>query len=269
MRYSPANGSHRENAEGDISLDSVLDGAIRLYQPRKGHRAGTDAVLLAAAVHADATGLALDIGAGVGTAGLILAKRCQSLHVGLVENDPLVGALARDNLQLNKLADRGTVHLADIFSGASRRAAGLNSGMADIVMTNPPFGDPDRERVSPLAQKRSAHAMPKTIGKNGSEILGAWIQACLALLAPGGTFFMIHRPDAVPDILNAIGRRLGAVSVLPIHPQKDKPAHRILLRGKKGSRAPFAIAPSLVLQEHGHFTPQAGAIHRGEALIDW
>jgi tRNA1(Val) A37 N6-methylase TrmN6 len=43
----------------------------------------------------------------------------------------------------------------------------------------------------------------------------------------------------------------------------------MLLRGKKGSRAPFTISPSLILQEQGHFTVEAEAIHRGEALIEW
>jgi tRNA1(Val) A37 N6-methylase TrmN6 len=240
-----------------------------LRQPRKGHRAGTDAVLLAAAAPLDVSGLVLDIGAGVGTAGLILAMRCPAVSLGLVENDAKVAALARDNLVLNELAGRGIVYEADIFSSASRRAAGLLPGMARLILTNPPFDDPDRTRLSPHAGKRSAHAMPKMMLKSGARMLAAWIQACLGLLAPGGTFLMIHRPEALPDILAACGQRLGAVTVLPILPQREKPANRFLLRGKKGSRAPFALAPPLILQEEGHFTPRAEAIHRGEALIGW
>jgi tRNA1(Val) A37 N6-methylase TrmN6 len=248
-----------------VSCDAILGGRLSLRQPRKGHRAGTDAVLLAASAPADVSGLALDVGAGVGTAGLILAIRCPMLGLGLVENDPQAAALARENLARNGLAGRGIVHEADIVSSASRRAAGLTPGMASLVLTNPPFEDPDRARASPHSGKRSAHVMPES----GTEALAAWIRACLALLAPGGTFLMIHRPEALPDILGACGRRIGAVTVLPIHPQQDKAANRILLRGKKGSRAPFALAPPLVLQDQGRFTPKAEAIHRGEALIDW
>jgi tRNA1(Val) A37 N6-methylase TrmN6 len=80
---------------------------------------------------------------------------------------------------------------------------------------------------------------------------------------------MIHRPEALPDILAAAENRIGGVAALPIHSLKDKPASRILVHGKKGSRAPFSLAPALVLQEQGRFTPQAEALHRGEAIISW
>ncbi len=251
--------------DADVTCDAILGGRLSLHQPRKGHRAGTDAVLLAAAAPADAAGLVLDAGAGVGTAGLILALRCPVVSLGLIDNDPIVSRLAKDNLALNGLAGRGIVHEADIFSGASRRAAGLAPGTASLVLTNPPFEDPDRARASPHAGKRSAHLMPE----GGADMLSGWIRACLALLGPGGTFLMIHRPEALPAILTACGHRIGAVTVMPIHPQRDRPANRILLRGKKGSKAPFALAPALILQDQGRFTPLAEAIHRGEALIDW
>ncbi len=80
---------------------------------------------------------------------------------------------------------------------------------------------------------------------------------------------MIHRPEALPGILAAAGHRIGGMCILPVHAMRDKPASRILVRGQKGSRAPFSLAPALILQEQGRFTPRAEALHRGEALIDW
>jgi tRNA1(Val) A37 N6-methylase TrmN6 len=41
------------------------------------------------------------------------------------------------------------------------------------------------------------------------------------------------------------------------------------VRGKKGSRAPLAIAPPLLLHDRKRFTPAADAIHRGAAMIEW
>jgi tRNA1(Val) A37 N6-methylase TrmN6 len=105
-------------------------------------------------------------------------------------------------------------------------------------------------------------------GEDGS--LEGWVRACLALLAPHGRFAMIHRPDALPTILSAFGGRLGAVALLPIHPRAGAPAHRLLVTGAKGSRAPLCIAPPLVLHgADGRLTPEADAIHRGEKQIDW
>jgi tRNA1(Val) A37 N6-methylase TrmN6 len=258
----------------DVSCDSILGGSLKLLQPLKGHRAGTDAILLAAAAPAEVCGLALDAGAGVGTVGLSLAARCPSLNLGLIENDPKVAALATANLSMNGFAGRGRVYEVDILSAGSRRASGLSDGMAELVLTNPPFADPTRVRASPFAGKRSAHVMmprdePRNGGQAGSDPLTLWIRACLALLSPGGIFVMIHRPEALREILVAFGHRIGGVSILPVHPQKDKVANRILIRGKKGSRAPLAMAPPLVLQDEGRFTPRIEAIHRGEALFDW
>jgi len=249
----------------ELTCDSILDGRIRLMQPQRGHRAGSDAILLAAAAPAQCEGLVLDIGAGVGTVGLILAGRSPAATVGLVEQEPGTAALARENVKLNDLFTRVGVHEADLFAAPSRKAAGLLPGKAALVVTNPPFGDPSRSRVSPDVLKRAAHVMQPDEGHGLAE----WIRASLALLAPSGTFILIHRADALAEILAACGQRIGGLTLLPVHPQAGKPAHRLLLRGKKGSRAPLTIAPPLILQEDGHFTPQAEAIHRGQALIEW
>src|SRR5579863_9820561 len=56
-----------------VSEDAYLGGRLRLRQPHEGHRAGSDAILLAAAAPETISGVALDLGAGVGAAGLALA----------------------------------------------------------------------------------------------------------------------------------------------------------------------------------------------------
>jgi tRNA1(Val) A37 N6-methylase TrmN6 len=100
--------------------------------------------------------------------------------------------------------------------------------------------------------------------------LAGWIQASLAMLTPGGRFLMIHRPEALNMILAAIGSRLGALALLPVHPTIGASAHRLLVLGVKGSKAPLRLAPGLVLHgADGRLTPEADALHRGERLIDW
>ncbi|HEY5225298.1 MAG TPA: methyltransferase, partial [Methylovirgula sp.] len=211
----------------------------------------------------DISGLALDIGAGVGAAGLSLAMLRRGLTFGLVENDPALAVLARKNLAVNGLAESGFVHEADVLDPQSRRAAGLLDGSAALIISNPPFLDPARVRQSPQAGKRSAHVMP------AGATLEEWMAACLALLTDGGLLIMIHRPDALAQMLAAVEGRGGSVGLLPIHPQAGKPAVRILLRVKKGSRSPLAIVPPLVLHEGGRFTAIAEALHRGENLLAW
>ena len=247
----------------EISCDRFLGGRLHLRQPACGHRAGTDAVLLAAGVPANAGGRAIDAGAGVGAAGLAASLAAPGLHVVLLERDPALVGLARDNIAANRLEDRAVIAEADLLSPQSCQAAGLAPATADLVLTNPPFLAADKVRVSPDRGKADAHV----IGPGGVE---AWLRACLTLLKPGGTFLMIHRADALADILGAIGIRLGAVVLLAVHPSAASPATRILLRGIKGRRTPLAIASPLVLHEQGGaFTAHAEALHRGETRIDW
>src|SRR3954467_1857941 len=69
---------------GDVTDDAVLGGRLRLLQPRRGHRFGHDAILLAAATQARAGEHAVEFGAGVGAAGLALAARCPDVRVTLI-----------------------------------------------------------------------------------------------------------------------------------------------------------------------------------------
>jgi tRNA1(Val) A37 N6-methylase TrmN6 len=245
--------------------DSFLGGALWLHQAPRGHRAGTDAVLLAAAVPADFAGLAVDVGSGVGAAGLALAVTRPQARIDLVENDAATAVLARENLALNGMANRGLVFEVDVVSPASRREAGLFDECSNLVISNPPFLDPGRARLSPNLGKRRAHAM----SAEGPASLAAWIAACLALLEPGGSFILIHRPEALSVIFDSLAGPAGGITVLPVYPRRDEPAIRILVRGKKGSRAPASIAPGLILHDGAGFTRTVEAIHRGGSIIDW
>ncbi|WP_036283426.1 tRNA1(Val) (adenine(37)-N6)-methyltransferase [Methylocystis sp. ATCC 49242] len=241
------------------STDGFLDGRLRLRQGR-GHRAGTDAVLLSAVTPPGETGLILDVGAGAGAVGLMAAVRAPGAAIGLVEIDPGAAALARENVAANGLADRVSVFEADVTAPGARRAAGLSDEKAALVLTNPPFYEVGRVRVTPDAAKALAHvaAVP----------LAGWTRACLALLAPGGTFAMIHRAEALADCLAAVEARLGAVSILPILPRAGAPASRILLCGVKGSRAPLSLLAPLVLHgADGRFTEEAERMNRGETGV--
>lgn len=250
-------------AELAATADAFLGGRLHLHQPAAGHRAGTDAVLLGASVPAEATGLAVDAGAGAGAAGLAAALAASALRVALLERDSGLIALARSNIAANQLQDRAFALKADLLSSRSCKAAGLEPQSADLVLTNPPFLSAEGIRVSPNRNKASAHV----IGAGG---LPAWVGACLRLLRPSGTFLMIHRADALQEALQALSPQVGAIAVLPIHPRADQAASRILVRALKGRRTPLTLAPPLVLHESdGTFTAKAEALHRGVARIEW
>ena len=152
--------------------DLFLEGRLRLRQAPRGHRAGTDAVLLAATTPANQQGLILDIGSGAGAVGLMAALRAPAATIGLVEIDPESCALACENIAANSLTARAGVFEADVLSPKSRRAAGLVDEQAALVLTNPPFHEAHRVRVTPDPEKARAHVLDRP--------LADWVRACLA-----------------------------------------------------------------------------------------
>lgn len=237
-----------------VTDDDILDGRLHLLQPKRGHRVGHDAILLAAATPARHGQHAVDLGAGVGAAGLALALRVPGVQVTLVEIDKDLGVLADSNARRNGLVDR--VHAVSLDVTASARAfaaAGLPPGSAEHVLMNPPFNDP-RHRLSPDAARRRAHA--------AAGDLDDWIKAAGRLLKPRGILTMIWRADGLARVLTALDK-FGAISLLPVHPKPDTPAIRILLRATKGSGAPLSISSGFVLSEHsGRPTAEADGVLR-------
>jgi tRNA1(Val) A37 N6-methylase TrmN6 len=243
----------------EVTQDLLLGGRVRLIQPAKGHRAGTDAVLLAASAPVKPGNVVVDVGAATGAVGLMAAAREPDGRFIFVERDPALADLCRRNCRDNEV--QGEVVIADVLDRASRHAVGLMPESADLVLTNPPFLEEGQARISPDQGRAAAHALPA----GGLE---AWLKACTGLLKPKGQLVMIHRAERVAECLETFGKGLGGVELRFVHASADRPAIRFLLSGVKGSRSPLSILPPLTLNgSDGRFTPEAEALHRGEATL--
>jgi tRNA1(Val) A37 N6-methylase TrmN6 len=246
--------------QADISEDAVLGGRLILRQPRKGHRVGHDAILLAAACSARPGALLIELGAGVGAAGLAVACRVDDLSVTLIEVDPTLVALARENAARNGFPDRVRAVRLDVTAPADAfAAAGLPAGAADHVLMNPPFNA--AHNPSPERGRRLAHTA-------AHDTLLRWVEAAARLLRPAGIVTLIWRADGLDAVLDALAGNFGAVTVLPVHPKPDGPAIRTLVRAVKASRAPLTLLPGLILADgDGRPTQEAEAVLRGGALL--
>jgi tRNA1(Val) A37 N6-methylase TrmN6 len=246
----------------EVTENAVLGGKLRLKQPRGGHRVGHDAILLAAACPARAGECVVDLGAGVGAAGLALALRVDGTKVRLVEVDAGLARLAAENVQLNGLGARVSSVVLDVAAPARAfAAAGLGPESVARVLMNPPFNDPVRQRVSPDRQRRLAHARP-------DGTLPAWTKTATRLLRPRGTLTMIWRADGLGEVLQALVPAFGAATVLPVHPRQDEAAVRVLVRATKASRAPLVLLPGFVLNDRsGRPTAQAESVLREGAAL--
>ena len=226
-----------------VTDDAVLGGRLRLLQPRRGHRVGHDAILLAAAVTANPGDVAVDLGSGVGGAGLALAVRLPGIRVRLVEIDAHLAALAARNIVRNGLSDRAGVDILDVEGQvADFAAAGLDTGSAAVVLMNPPFNDPARFAASPDAARRAAH-----MGDAGR--LRTWIATATRLLRPAGALTLIHRADAREEVVAALAAEFGGIVLLPVRPRPGTEAIRIIVRAVRGARDALTVLPAMDLQD--------------------
>lgn len=214
--------------EGETTDDRFLGGKLLLRQLKKGHRAGHDAILLAASTAAKAGERVVDLGAGVGAAGLALAERVPGIVLTLVEIDPGIAALAAHNASVNGIAAQiVTADVASLGDALSRETF-------DAVLMNPPFHDAARHRASPNALRRTAHVALE-------DTLPVWIDAAHRLMKSGGALTMVWRTDGLGDVLAALGPRFGSIQLQAVHAARTKPAIRILVRAIKGGRNPLVI----------------------------
>jgi tRNA1(Val) A37 N6-methylase TrmN6 len=225
----------------EFTEDAFLGGKLLLRQPKSGHRAGHDAMLLAAAAPARSGDRVVDFGAGVGAAGLAVAKRVAGIKLVLVEINQKLADLARGNAASNAIA--ADLIVLDVTSAAGAfAAAGLSPDSVDVVLMNPPFNDSARHRASPDQARASAHVAT-------AATLEGWIHAGRRILKSGGVLTMIWRADGIAEMLAALDRGFGSLAILPVHADVTSPAIRVLVRAVKGGKAPIRIQPALILND--------------------
>ena len=242
----------------ETTEDAFLGGRVRALQPRRGYRAATDPVLLAAAIPARAGQSVLDLGCGVGVASLCLAARLPGLTIAGLERQAEYAALARRNAAQNLCP-------LTVWEGCvTAPPAGLRAQSFDHVMANPPWFDP----------KGSAAPDPGRDAARREDVpLADWITTGLRRLRPGGHLTLILPTARLPDALCALqGGASGALR--PLAAREGRPATRILLQARKGGRAPFTIGPPLILhagprhlRDADDYTPQAQAILSDAAAL--
>ena len=250
----------------DATVDAFHRGAFYLVQPKgKGHRAGLDAMLLAALVPGGADGWLADFGAGAGAAGMAAASRIPALRATLVERSDVMVGFAERTLALaenSALARRVDFLQTDIsLSGARRMAAGLENDSFDHVIMNPPFNDGSDPRT-PDPLKAEAHAMD-------GRVFPDWVRTAGAVLRPGGQVSLIARPQSMAEILDACRNRFGGLHLTSVHARPGEDAFRLLVTAIKGSRARLSLRPPLYIHETGQqaFSPFVDDLNNGRACI--
>jgi tRNA1(Val) A37 N6-methylase TrmN6 len=220
-------------SDAELSRDAFLGGALQIWQPRRGYRAGVDPVLLAASVTASAGEAVLELGCGAGVVVLCLMRRVPGLTATGLELQAGYADLARRNGAENGLA------LQVVEGDLQHMPRELRARSFDHVLANPPYFRRGQGTAAGDAGRETA------LGEGAA--LAIWVDAAVRRLRPGGLLWMVQRVDRMADLLRACDSRLGDLRLLPVAPRAGRAAELVILRARKGAKGPLRLLAPLIL----------------------
>lgn len=249
-------------ADADEVIETtLLNGRVKLLQPKLGFHASIDTVFLAASVSAKGSDEILDIGCGVGSAGLCVLARLPKIKLTGIDIQPEMVDLACQNAALNDVSRQ-----TRFVHGDLRTEKDINDNAFGSVIMNPPYQEAGTHTPSPTRNKALSH---------GEEASGAsleeWVKYAHRKLKQGGTLVAIHRADRMDDIVSTLTRRrwFGSIVVYPLYSRQGDDAKRIIVRARKERFAPLVLKTGMVIHEaDGKYTNGAQAVLGAAEALD-
>ena len=245
----------------EFTKDSFLGGGIRIWQPKKGYRAGIDPILLAASVNVSAGQKVLDLGCGVGTASFAIGYRVKNVELYGIEIQKVFADLADLNSKENG------IELQVECSNISNLSYNITSKNFDHVIANPPYFD----------RKSSVRGINLSKEKSFGDTLpiSEWLKVAAKRAKPKGFVHFIVRSDRLMEIFTNMPNSLGSLVITPVISRKNENAKLTILHAKKNGRAGFIISSPIVLHPQKSdvrekYIPEVDKVLRnGASLINW
>ena len=245
----------------EFTKDSFLGGGIKIWQPKKGYRAGIDPILLAASVNVSAGQKVLDLGCGVGTASFAIGYRVKNVELYGIEIQKVFADLADLNSKENG------IELQVECSNISNLSSNITSKNFDHVIANPPYFD----------RKSSVRGINLSKEKSFGDTLpiSEWLKVAAKRAKPKGFVHFIVRSDRLMEIFTNMPNSLGSLVITPVISRKNENAKLTILHAKKNGRAGFIISSPIVLHplesdSREKYVPEVEKVLRnGASLINW
>ena len=245
----------------EFTKDSFLGGGIRIWQPKKGYRAGIDPILLAASVNVSAGQKVLDLGCGVGTASFAIGYRVKNVELYGIEVQKVFADLADLNSKENGIEFQvECTNISDLSSN-------ITSKNFDHVIANPPYFD----------RKSSVRGINVSKEKSFGDThpISEWLKVAAKRAKPKGFVHFIVRSDRLLEIFSNMPSSLGSLVITPVISRKNYNAKLTILHAKKNGRARFIISSPIILHplksdSREKYVPEVDKVLRnGASLINW
>ena len=215
------------------TVDTFLNGRLRIIQSQKGYRFSVDALLLADFVILGDEDIVVDLGAGCGIISLFLAVQKEpGFIVGLELQDELVSQ-ARRNIALNELKEKVAIIQGDL------RHPPLAPGFADVAVCNPPYRTAQSGRINP--------DVGKAIARHEIAVsLDAILAASKALLKRKGRLALVYPANRMAEIFTKMRRaRLEPKRLQLVFPDSASEAKLALIEGRLQARPGLKVLPPI------------------------
>lgn len=228
-------------------VDDLQRNGYKIIQNPQKFCFGMDVVLLSGFARIKSGENCLDLGCGNGIIPILLAGKTEGRHFTGLEIQPYSADLARRSVALNHLEDR-----ISIVEGDIKDASGIfGASSFDIITVNPPYmtgshGLTNQDEAKTIARHEVLCSLEDVIRESAK------------LLAPGGRFFMVHRPFRLAEIISLMSAyRIEPKRMRLVHPYADREPNMVLIEGLRGGRPRMTVErPLIVYREPGRYTDE-------------
>jgi tRNA1Val (adenine37-N6)-methyltransferase len=218
-------------------IDDLQRNGYKIIQDPDKFCFGMDAVLLSGFAKVRDGAMVLDLGTGTGIIPILLAAKTNALHISALEIQEESVDMAKRSVELNGLGGK-----IDIVTGDIKQAADIfELSSFDAITCNPPYMIGQHGLTNPDA--------PKAIARH--EILCTLedvVRNAAKLLKPGGSFYMVHRPFRLAQIINVMtSYKLEPKRMQLVYPYVDKEPNMVLIEGRRGGKPRMTVEKPLIV----------------------
>jgi tRNA1(Val) A37 N6-methylase TrmN6 len=227
---------------------------LKIIQSDELYRFTSDAVLLANLATVVKGARVIDLGAGSGIIGIIIAAKRDVTEVIGLELQPELANMARRSAEYNNLGKKVRIIEGDIKAAPEI----LGREIYDLVVVNPPYapaesgGESEKEHINIC--KREKKIKLEEIIVNAAKILKF-----------GGRLCMIHKSNRLAEVIAlAMQNNLTPKRLICVHPKSDRPADTVIVECKKGAAHGMSVDTLIVYNEDGSMTERAARLYLKE-----
>lgn len=233
-------------------IDELQRNGYRIIQDPGRFCFGMDAVLLSGFARAKEGDRVLDLGTGTGIIPILMEAKTKASRFFALEIQEESADMARRSVALNGLEKKIQVVTGDIKEAEKY----FNASSFDVITCNPPYMIGKHGLVNPDA--------PKAIARH--EILCTLedvIRQAAFLLKPGGSFYLVHRPFRLAEILSLlVAAKLEPKRMRLVYPYVDKEPNMVLLQAVRGGKSRMTVEkPLIIFEKPGVYTKEIHEVY--------